>query len=51
MWDFSISKSALKASYQIPLKKWQKYLLQVGGLLFRVDESYGSLQITNLALQ
>ncbi|KAL4763396.1 NACHT and WD repeat domain-containing protein [Aspergillus foveolatus] len=37
---------------QIPLKKWQKYLLQVGGLLFRVNESYGSLQIIkNLSLQ
>lgn len=35
----------------IPLKKLQRCLWQVGGLLFRVKESYGFLQIISLSLR
>ncbi|KAL4732895.1 hypothetical protein BDV11DRAFT_201157 [Aspergillus similis] len=51
MWGLLILKSSIRASNQIPLEKWQRYLLQVGGLLFKVEESYGSLQIISLALR
>ncbi|KAL4734585.1 hypothetical protein BDV11DRAFT_197957 [Aspergillus similis] len=50
--DLLISRTVSKTSHQIPLKQRLMSLYrQIGGLLFRVKDSYGSLPNTGLSVQ